>query len=167
MRILKKGNNNTKCLAFTALVRPKLEYGVVCLDPHRGQVRALNWVQKRAAKFANNINESGWETLVQRRLVARICAVLKAYTGGRAWKAIGNRLLNPCYLSRDDHNRKIRTRKQRTDVGKCYFVNRTIKSWNQLPAGLLASFPCKLNTFRKRVKNLVTSKGIQVGIQCK
>ena len=58
-------------------------------------------------------------------------------------------------------------RKQRTDVGKCSFVNGNIKSWNQLPAGLLASFPCKLNAFRKRVTNTVTSKGIQVGIECK
>jgi len=57
--------------------------------------------------------------------------------------------------------------KQRTDVGKYSFVNRIIKSWNQLPAALLASFPCKLNTFRKRVKNVVTSKGIQVEIECK
>ena len=30
-----------------------------------GQVSALNRVQKRAAKFANNINESGSETLAQ------------------------------------------------------------------------------------------------------
>ena len=64
------------------------------------------------------------------------------------------------YLSREDHNLKIKTRKQRTDVGKKSFVNRTIKSWNQLPGGLLASFPCKLNMFRKMVKNVVTSKGI-------
>ena len=120
-----------------------------------------------AAKFANNINESVWETLAQRRLVARICTLFKACTGGRAWKAIGDRLLKPCYLSRGYHIRKIRTRKQRTDVGKYSFLNRTISSWNQLPAGLLASFPCKLNTFRKRVKNVVTSKGIQVGIECK
>jgi len=121
----------------------------------------------RAAKFANNINESGWEILAQRRLIARMCALFNAYAGGRAWKAIGNRLLKPCYLSRGHRNWKIRTRKQRTDVGKYSFLNRTIKSWNQLPASLLASFPCKLNTFRKRVKNVVTSKGIQVGIECK
>jgi len=31
----------------------------------------------------------------------------------------------------------------------------------------LASFPCKLNTFRKRVKNVVTGKGIEVGVECK
>ena len=63
-----------------------------------GQVSALNRVQKRAAKFANNKNGSGWETLVQRRLIARIRALFKAYTGGWAWKAIGDRLLKPCYL---------------------------------------------------------------------
>ena len=72
-----------------------------------------------------------------------------------------------CYLSRDDHNRKITTRKQRTNVGKYSFVNRTVKSWNQLPAGLLVPFPCKLNKFRKRFKIVVTSKGIQMGIVCK
>jgi len=80
---------------------------------------------------------------------------------------IGDRLLKPCNLCRNDHNRKIRTRKQRTDVGKYSFVNRTIKSWNQSPAGVIASFPRKLNTFRKRVKNVVTSKGIKVEIECK
>ena len=36
------------------------------LGPYReGQASALNQVQKRAAKFSNNINESGWETLAQ------------------------------------------------------------------------------------------------------
>jgi len=45
------------------------------------------------------------------------------------------------------------------------FVYRTIKSWNQLPASLLASFTYKLNTFRKGFKNVVTSKGIQVGTE--
>jgi hypothetical protein len=116
-------------------------------------------VQKKAAKFSKSINESGWETLAQRRMITRICALLKANTGGRAWKEIGNRLFEPCYLNRGDHNLKIRTRKQRTDVGKYSFVNRTIKSWNHLPASLLASFPCKLNTFRKRVKNAINSSG--------
>ena len=87
MLILKKENNNTKCLAYTALVRPILEYG--------SQVSALNWVKKRVAKFTNNILESGWETLAQQRLVARICALFKAHTRGWAWKAIGNRLLKP------------------------------------------------------------------------
>ena len=135
----------------------------MCWDPYgEGQVSSLYRMKKRAAKFAN-IHESGWETLVQHRLLARICALFKAYTVGQAWKAIGDRLLKPYYLNRDDHNPKIRTRKKRTDVGKYSFLNRTIKTWNQLPAG----FPCKLNTFRKRVKKVVTSKRIQVGTEGK
>jgi hypothetical protein len=102
----------------------------VCWDPHReGQVSALNRVQKRAGKFGNNSTETGWETLPQRRMIARICALFKAYKGGEpAWKAVGDRLLKPCYLCRDDHKKKTRTRKQRTDVGKYSFLNRTIKT---------------------------------------
>jgi hypothetical protein len=90
------GNNNTKRLAYTALVRPTLEYGAVCWDPYReSKVSALHRVQKKAAKFSNNINESVWETLAQRKLIVRICAKFKSYTRGQAWKAIGNRLLKP------------------------------------------------------------------------
>ena len=52
------------------------------LEPYReGQVSALNRVQKTAAKFASNINESGWETLAQRIIIARIC-VFTSHTPG-------------------------------------------------------------------------------------
>jgi len=44
MSTLKKGNNNTKRLAYMAVVRPILECGVVCWDPYRGgQVSALTF----------------------------------------------------------------------------------------------------------------------------
>jgi hypothetical protein len=77
-------------------VRPILEYGAVCWDPYReGKINALYRVQKKAAKFAsghNDRNGSDWEPLAQRRNIARICALFKAYTGERAWKAIGTML---------------------------------------------------------------------------
>jgi len=38
MRVLKKGNRNTKSLAYRSLVRPILEYGPACWDPCRGQI---------------------------------------------------------------------------------------------------------------------------------
>jgi len=57
MCVLKKGNN-TKRLAYTALVRPILEYGAECWVPYRGQVSTLNQVQKTVAKFANNMSGS-------------------------------------------------------------------------------------------------------------
>ena len=88
----------------------------------------LDRVRKKAVKFANLTYASDWETLAQRRTVARLCALLKAYNGKRAWKAIGVMLHRPYYLSRADHARNIRDRKQRTDIGIYSFVNRTIKS---------------------------------------
>jgi len=39
----------------------------------------------------------------------------------------GDRLKGPYYLSRDDHDCEIRARKQRTDIGKYSFVNRSIR----------------------------------------
>jgi hypothetical protein len=68
---------------------------------------------------------------------------------------IGDRLQRPCYLSRIDHNRKIRSREQRTDIGKYSFVNRTIQLWNQLPADALGTLSCKSSNFRKRVRIVI------------
>jgi hypothetical protein len=137
-------------------VRPILEYGAVCWDPYReGQINASDRIRKKAAKFANHTNDSVWETLATRSKIARICAL---FIGERAWKALGDRLQGPCYLSRDDHDRKMRARKQRTDIGKYSFVNRTIKLWNQLPAETLATFPCKSHIFRKRFRKVIKSE---------
>jgi hypothetical protein len=62
------------------IVRPILEYGASCWDPYReGRINALDRMQKKAAKFVNYANISVWETLAQRRKIARICAVFKAY----------------------------------------------------------------------------------------
>ena len=157
MRILKKGNSNTRRLAYMSLVRPILEYGAACWDPYReGQISALDRVQKKAAKFAHRTNRPNWETLASRRKLSRICALFKAHCGERAWKPIGERLKRPHYLSRADHERKIRSRRQRTDIGNCSFVNRTIKHWNQLPAEVLGNLPCKPIAFKKRVRKVIT-----------
>jgi hypothetical protein len=67
----------------------------------------------------------------------------------------GDRLQRPHYLSRVDHERKIRSRRQRTDIGKYSFVNRTIQDWNQIPAEVLGTFPCKLNTLKKKVRKAI------------
>ena len=107
MRILKKGNSSTKSLAYTTLILPILEYGAVCWDPYmEGQIHALHRLKKKEAKFAYHTNEPNWETLSQCRKISRICALFKPYSGEWAWKAIGNRLQRPNYLSWVDHNRK-------------------------------------------------------------
>jgi hypothetical protein len=96
-------------------------------------MNALDLVQTKVAQFTNHTKDSEWKTLAQRRTIARLNALFKAYSGERAWKAIPNRLLSPYYLSRIGHVRKIRNRKKRTDIGKNSFVNRTIKNLNQIP----------------------------------
>jgi len=137
-------------------VRPILEYGDACWDPYReGQIHLLDRVQKKAAKFAYHMNKSNCETLSQRRKITRIRALFNAYSGGPSWKSIGDRLQRPNDLSRIDHERKIRNRKQRTDIGKYSFFNRTIRLWNRLPADLLGTLPCKISAFRKRVRRVI------------
>jgi hypothetical protein len=93
--------------------------------------------------------------VVQIRTIALLCTLFKAYSGERAWRAIRDRLRRPYYLSRVDHVRDIRDKKQRTDVGKYSFVNITIKNWNQLPAEALGTFPCKPKIFRNRVRKAI------------
>jgi len=104
------------------------------------------------------------ETLAQGRTMACVCALFKACSGEWSWKATHNRLQRPYYLSRVDHVWKIRDRKQRIDIRKYSFVNRTIKYWNQLPAKALGIFPCQPKFFRKRVRK-VALKGEVKGIE--
>jgi hypothetical protein len=101
------------------------------------------------------MSESNWETLSQRRKIARICALFKAYSGERAWKFIGDILQRPNYLSRIDRDWKIKNRRQRTEIGKFSFVNRTIRLWNRLPAEILGTLPCKPRAFIKRVRKVI------------
>jgi hypothetical protein len=112
-------------------------------------------VQNKAAKFVHLTNFSTWEYLASRRKLSCICALFKAYSGERAWRVIGDRLRRPRYVSRVDHERKIRSRRQRTVIGKFSFVNRTIQDWNQLSAEMIGNFPCKLNTLKKRVRKAI------------
>jgi hypothetical protein len=113
-----------------SLVRPILEYVASCWDPYReGQITALVRVQKKAAKFALHTNSSNWETLASRRKLSRICALFKSYSGKRARLAISGRLKRPHYLSTIDHEHNIR--RQRAEIGKYSFLDRTIEDWNQ------------------------------------
>ena len=156
MRILKKGNSTTKSLACMTLVCAILEYEFLCWDPYReGQIHALDRVQKKVAKFASHMNELNWEILSQRRKISHMCALFKAYSEERTCKAIGERLHRPIYLSRVDREWKFRNRRQRTDMGKYSFANRTIQLWNQLTAEILGTLLCKPNPFTKRVRRMI------------
>jgi len=57
---------------------------------YKGQINALDRVQKKAAKFVHHKIRPNWEPLASRRKVSRLCALYKAYCGERAWKDIGD-----------------------------------------------------------------------------
>jgi len=81
-------------------------------------------------------------------------------TLGNGLGVIHDRLRRPKPLSRIDHVRKIRDRKQGKDIGKYSFVNRTIHKWKQLHAKLLRTFTFKPQIFRKRIRK-ATINGIK------
>ena len=99
-----------------------------------------------SCSVTNHTKDYDWETLAQRRTITRKHALFKAYSGERPWKAIRDRLRRPYYFSRVDHDRQ---RKQRTDIGKYSFVNRSIKNWNQIPAEALGTCHYKPKIFRE------------------
>jgi hypothetical protein len=61
----------------------------------------------------------------------------------------------PHYLSRVDHDWKIRSGRPKTDMGKYSFVNGTIRHWSQFPAEVLGTLSCKTITFKRRVKKAI------------
>jgi hypothetical protein len=101
--------------------------------------------------------------LAKGRKIARTCALNKAYSGEPEWKAIGDRLQRPYYLSRVDDDWKIRNRRQSTHIGKYTFVNRTIQLWNKLLINVLWTLPSKPRTFRNRARKVISElKGSDV-----
>jgi hypothetical protein len=50
---------------------------------------------------------------------------------GNGFEGSGDGLLSARYLSRVDRDREIRSRKQRTDIGKYSFASRTMQLWKQ------------------------------------
>jgi len=114
----------------------------------------IDRIQKKAAQFTNHTKDCDWETLAQHRTIE----LFKAYSGERAWKATRDRLRRSYYLSRLDHVRKIRDRKQRMDIGKYFFVDRTIKNWNQLTAEALGSFSRNPKICRQRFRKAIINR---------
>ena len=108
------------------------------------------------------MKDNDWEILGQRRTIGRLCVFLKRIVGNELGKVIRDRLGRTFYLSKVDHVQKIRDRKQRTDIGKYFFVNRITKNWNQLLAEALGAFPCKPKILRKRVRKATVN-----GVKCK
>ena len=93
--------------------------------------------------------------MAQLRTIEILCALFKAYSGERSWRAILEGLRRFYSLSSVVHVRKIRVRKQRTDIGKCSVVNRNTKKLEPTTCRSVRNFLCKPQIFRNRVREAV------------
>jgi hypothetical protein len=57
----------------------------------------------------------------------------------------------------------MKSRKQKTDIGKYSFVNRTIQGWNQLPVGVLGTLFCRPSNFWKGVRKVINKVKLRGG----
>jgi len=130
-------------------------WGRVLGSVQGGTNKCVRQGAKESGQIFTTYEKSELESLASRRKLSRICSLFKAYSGERAWKPTGDRLQRPHNLSSVDHEGKIWSRRQRTDIGKYSFVNRAIQHWNQFPAEVLRILPCKSITFKKRVRKVI------------
>ena len=94
-RVIWHQNHAAKSVAYTTMVRPRLEYSSTVWDPHlASDVHTLEQVQRQAARFVhrnytqrtpgcvtNMVQSPGWESLQQRRNMDRLSMVFKIQHG--------------------------------------------------------------------------------------
>ena len=85
-------NQDVKCMAYTHLVRPMLEYALCVWDPYFNKdINALEMVQRRAARWitsnydwqsgisiSSTLEDLQWPSLSQRRQTSRLKLFYKA-----------------------------------------------------------------------------------------
>ena len=134
---------STRALAYTSLVRPKLEYSASVWDPYRvGDIKCLEQVNRRAARVVYNksfrqkdvspsalLQELEWKPLQERRKQQRLCMLYKITWGLVAVPP--TRLQSPNRRTRG-HSKKFKVIPTTCDTVKNSFFSRTIPQWNAL-----------------------------------
>ena len=149
-----------KKTVYASLVRPLLEYSSCVWDPSaEGTKHDLEMVQRRAARFVLDdydrnssvtrmLSEIGWEALETRRKASRLIMLHKLYHGNSKLD-VSSIILEPHYLGRNDHRKKVRRIQSRLLSYHNSYFPRTIRDWNKLQADTVETDNCK--EFRKYV----------------
>ena len=133
----------TRALAYTTLVRPKMEYCASVWDPHlKGDVEILERINRRAARMVFNkgcreqgvsvsslLINLGWESLAERREKQRLTMIFKITNGLVAVPP--TRLIQPSRTTRG-HTQKLQVIHTTIERVRQSFYPRTIPQWNKL-----------------------------------
>ncbi|CAH1248772.1 Hypp8402 [Branchiostoma lanceolatum] len=147
-RCLRISSTAAKERAYMALVRPVLEYGCCVWDPHtREQVRSVEMVQRRAARYVSNdyrrtssvtamLRNLGWQTLELRRKIARQVTLYKIIHG-TVYVPHTTMIAPVARCSRrTNHSQTLQAIACRNNYYRLSFFPRTIKEWNELEPGV-------------------------------
>jgi len=131
-----------KSLAYTALVRPQLEYAAAAWDPYLvGDIQQIEKIQRRAARFAcrdyrnttsvtSLLDHLHWPSLSSRRTNSRLTLFYKADHNLPGIPL--QHLQRPSRSSRTADDTTFIALSTRTDPYRYSFFPRTIINWNQL-----------------------------------
>ena len=148
-RNLKVSSRIIKERAYKAFVRPVLEYASSVWDPtSQKHIDMLESVQRRAARFVLNryqrtssvsqmIKTLGWQSLQQRRKISRLSMLYKIINNISHCPLIKSKLVPLPTRSRRSHSRQFQLIPCRTEYRGSSFMPRTVKDWNNLPAGVV------------------------------
>ena len=142
-RNLRHCPRSTRALAYTSLVRPKLEYSASAWDPHKCEdINTLERVNRRAAHVVYNksfrqkdvsptalLQDLGWQPLKERRQKQRLGMMYKICWGLVAVPP--TRLHKPTRQTRG-HSQKFNVLTYTCNTVKNSFFARTIPQWNSL-----------------------------------
>jgi hypothetical protein len=133
---------DSKSLAYTALVRPHLEFAAGAWDPHTAKdCYKLEMVQRRAARFVKRdyrrttsassiLAGLGWTQLSDRRKQGRLITLYKAIHNLAAIPT--DNLRRPSRPTRHSNPGTFTSISASTNVYKFSFFPRTISDWNGL-----------------------------------
>ena len=162
-RNLQISQTHIKASAYTALVRPQLEYAAAVWDPHtKENQNKIEMVQRRAARFAcknydmkasvtTMLQNLGWRSLLQRRADLRLVLFYKCLHGLVAVD-LSPDLIPKQRCSRHSHPMSFVIPVESKVYLQKSFLPRTITQWNSLPASIALS--TNIDAFKEGVSGI-------------
>ena len=144
------GVDITKCLAYTSIVRPLLEYGSAVWDPYlQKEIQSIEMVQRRAAPWVKSdyrynssvtsmLADLQWPSLQHRRYVTGLKLFYNIVYSSSVL-TVPNYFTNTMYPTRHHHPFHFKIPFGRTDHYKFSYYPKSIRDWNNLPTDTIES----------------------------